>query len=87
MRDFMVLNDYVSIEISAHSDNVGSDDFNLRLSQRRAASVKDYLVQKNINKDRMKSVGYGEQRPIVSNDTEENRTKNRRVELMVIAVD
>lgn len=87
VRDFMALNNNISIEISAHSDDVGGDDFNLNLSQRRASSVQDYLVQKNIAASRMKSIGYGEQKPIVANDSEENRAKNRRVELMVIAVD
>ena len=87
VRDFMLLNATISIEISAHSDDVGAADFNLNLSQRRAASVEDYLAQKNIAKTRMKSIGYGEQKPIVANDTDENRATNRRVELKVIGID
>ncbi len=87
VKDFMVLNANISIEISAHSDDVGGDAFNLSLSQKRASSVEDYLIQKNVSKDRMVSVGYGEQRPIVPNDTEENRAKNRRVELKVTKIE
>jgi outer membrane protein OmpA-like peptidoglycan-associated protein len=87
VHDFMSLNENISIEISAHSDDVGGDNFNLELSKKRAASVEDYLVQKNIPISRMQSVGYGEQKPIVANDSEENRAKNRRVELQVIKVE
>jgi flagellar motor protein MotB len=85
--DFMLLNENISIEISAHSDDVGGDSFNLDLSKKRAASVEEYLVQKNIAVSRMQSVGYGEQKPIVANDSDENRAKNRRVELQVIKID
>lgn len=86
VKEFLDLNANISIEISAHSDDVGGDAFNLGLSQKRAASVEDYLIQKNISKDRMESVGYGEQRPVVANDSEENRAKNRRVELKVTKI-
>lgn len=85
--EFMKLNPSVSIEISAHSDDVGAEVFNQQLSQRRAASVRDYLVKVNISESKMTSVGYGEQRPIVANDSEENRAQNRRVELKVIALE
>jgi outer membrane protein OmpA-like peptidoglycan-associated protein len=86
VKDFMDLNTNVSIEISAHSDDVGGEAFNLSLSQKRAASVEDYLIQKNIKKERMQSIGYGEQKPIVPNNTEENRARNRRVELKVTKI-
>ena len=87
VSEFMKLNPKVSIEISAHSDDVGAASFNQQLSQRRASSVKDYLVKANINVNRMQSVGFGEEKPLVPNDSEENRAKNRRVELKVIGVE
>ena len=86
VADFMQLNPTVSIEISAHSDDIGAAAFNQQLSQRRAISVEDYLLKKNIKETYMQSVGYGEERPIVANDSDENRAKNRRVELMVTGV-
>ncbi len=86
VKDFMLLNSTVRIEISAHSDDVGADAYNKQLSQKRANSVLDYLVQKNIATNRMESIGYGEQKPIVLNDSEENRAINRRVELKVIGL-
>ena len=86
VADFMQLNPTISIEISAHSDDVGAAAFNQQLSQRRALSVEDYLIKKNIKDTFMQSVGYGEERPIVANDSDGNRAKNRRVELMVTGV-
>ena len=84
--EFMELNPSVDIEISAHSDNVGAADYNLRLSDRRAASVKDYLVNHEVPTQRINSVGFGETQPISPNDTEENRRMNRRVELRITAL-
>ncbi|MEN8249479.1 MAG: OmpA family protein [Bacteroidota bacterium] len=86
VSEFMNLNPNITIEVSAHSDDVGAKAFNLQLSERRAASVKDYLIKKNIGVDKMHSVGYGESKPLVPNDSDENRAKNRRVELKIIAV-
>jgi len=86
VSQFMELNPSVTIEISAHSDDIGAADFNKQLSQRRAVSVEDYLEKKNIAANRMQSVGYGEENPLVANDSEENRAINRRVELKVIAI-
>lgn len=73
------------VEISAHTDNAGSDDYNLKLSNLRANSVLQYIQDNSINKDRMVAVGYGESRPIYPNDTEENMARNRRVEFKVLA--
>jgi OOP family OmpA-OmpF porin len=68
-------------EISGHTDNVGSDKYNVGLSQRRAASVKKYLVEKfGIAAERLTTEGYGESKPIASNKTKEGRAKNRRIE-------
>jgi len=70
------------IEIQGHTDNKGSAAYNLKLSDRRAASVRRYLVNKGISTDRLVSHGYGMTRPLVPNDTEQNRALNRRVQFM-----
>ncbi len=70
----------IVVEISGHTDNVGSNAYNQKLSQRRADAVKAWLVSKGISADRITAVGYGEEHPRVSNDTEENRRLNRRIE-------
>ncbi|MBC8019155.1 MAG: outer membrane beta-barrel domain-containing protein [Verrucomicrobia bacterium] len=68
-------------EISGHTDNVGTDKYNIKLSQRRAASVKKYLEEKfNIAPERLTTEGYGESKPIASNKTKEGRQLNRRIE-------
>jgi len=70
----------IVVEISGHTDNVGSNAYNQKLSERRANAVKAWLVAKGISADRITAVGYGEESPRVSNDTEENRRLNRRIE-------
>lgn len=77
-------NPAVVIEISAHTDDIGSDAYNDNLSQRRAQRVAEYLVSKDVPMGQLVSVGYGKRRPIVPNDSDENRAKNRRVELLVL---
>ncbi|MES2590506.1 MAG: OmpA family protein [Bacteroidota bacterium] len=67
--------------IEGHTDNVGSDEYNLNLSKARAKTVMDYFVSKGIPVSRISSVGYGEAKPIASNETEEGKAKNRRVEI------
>ena len=80
-------NPQIKIEISAHTDDVGSKTYNMKLSERRAESVKEYLFSKDITQDKILSKGYGESKPAyLPFDIEENRTKNRRVELEVIDV-
>ena len=74
----------VAVELEGHTDNIGTDAYNLGLSERRATSVKRYLTDHGIAADRMKPVGYGESQPIASNDSDEGREENRRVELQVI---
>lgn len=71
----------VKLEIQGHTDNMGSNMTNLKLSQRRADAVKTYLVGKGIDPARLKAVGYGEEFPIADNHTASGREKNRRVEL------
>lgn len=70
------------IEISGHTDNVGKKKDNQKLSQQRADAVRAYLVAKGIEADRIQAVGYGDERPIASNDTPEGRQQNRRIEAM-----
>ncbi len=85
--DLMQTNPQMKIEISAHTDDVGSGSYNLKLSKRRAASVKEFLFDKGIPKDKIVSKGYGESKPaFLPADTKENRAKNRRVELKVIDI-
>lgn len=72
------------IEIAGHTDNVGADDYNLKLSQERAQAVVNYLVQKGVSKDRLVAKGYGKTKPIAPNTTEQGRAQNRRVELRVL---
>ncbi|MDG1158577.1 MAG: OmpA family protein [Flavobacteriales bacterium] len=80
---FLQSNSQVSIEIGGHTDDVGSGSDNQVLSERRAAAVVDYLVSRGIAQERLSSVGYGETAPLVSNDSQENRAKNRRTEFKI----
>ena len=72
----------LEIEIQGHTDNVGAAETNMKLSQERAAAVKAYLVNKGIGENRITIKGYGEEKPIASNDTPEGRQKNRRIEFV-----
>ena len=74
----------LKIEIAGHTDNIGSESFNQSLSQRRADEVVKYLVSKGIEKDRLSAQGYGQSKPIESNDTSEGRASNRRTEFKII---
>jgi outer membrane protein OmpA-like peptidoglycan-associated protein len=73
----------LKMSVEGHTDSVGSDDYNQALSERRAESVRDYLVQQGIPRDTIVSHGYGEAQPVVSNSTASGRQQNRRVELVV----
>jgi OmpA-OmpF porin, OOP family len=72
-------------EIGGYTDGIGSVNYNLKLSQRRAQAVVDYLVTKGINSNNLKVVGYGKANPIATNDTPEGRSMNRRVEIKVLS--
>jgi outer membrane protein OmpA-like peptidoglycan-associated protein len=78
--------DKTVVDIAGHADSTGPDDKNLELSQRRASSVSSYLGAQGINPQRLIAVGYGETRPIASNDTPEGRAQNRRVEITLLPV-
>ena len=68
--------------IEGHTDNTGSDAHNQALSEKRAISVKAYLVNAGVNASRLTTQGFGSSRPVASNDTELGRSQNRRVEIV-----
>lgn len=74
----------MKVEIGGHTDAQGSDSFNTKLSDRRAQSVKDYLIARGIDPSRLVSKGYGESQPVDTNETGEGRELNRRVEMKVL---
>lgn len=80
---FMKENSDKKANLSGHTDNVGSDAYNQALSERRTASVKDYVVSKGVDGGRVSGQGFGESKPIADNKTAEGRSKNRRVEIKV----
>lgn len=81
----MKQNTMLRVEIAGHTDNQGSQDFNMQLSKNRAGAVKSYLTSKGVEARRVSAIGYGETRPLVSNDDEEGgRAINRRVEFKVL---
>lgn len=84
--DFLKQNPSVSIEISGHTDSKGSDTYNQNLSQGRSQAVVDYLISQGIDSSRLEAHGYGESKPIDSNETEDGRANNRRVEFTVLKI-
>lgn len=81
---FLGENQSIKVEIGGHTDNQGADAYNQQLSQKRAKSVRDYLVSKGVPNARLREVGYGSKRPIVPNDNEEARQINRRIEFRIV---
>ena len=74
----------LNVVIEGHTDSVGTAEYNKKLSQERADAVKKYMVEKGgIDANRIKAIGFGEEKPIASNDTDEGRQQNRRVEAAV----
>jgi outer membrane protein OmpA-like peptidoglycan-associated protein len=84
MQAFNTLDRHPEIEVNiqGHTDNVGKHDYNVKLSKRRADAVKTWLVNKGINPSRITTTGFGPDKPLTSNDTPENRQKNRRIEFV-----
>jgi outer membrane protein OmpA-like peptidoglycan-associated protein len=78
--EFMAHKKTARVEISGHTDNVGSAKANKALSEKRAQACRNYIVSKGIDKKRLDAIGFGDERPIAPNDTEEGRQKNRRIE-------
>ena len=84
--DLTTNNENVIVEIAAHTDDVGQENDNLRLSKARANVVRNYLISRGVLSQQLIAKGYGETQPIVPNSSEENRTLNRRVEIIIRVV-
>ena len=85
VADTLLRNPWVhKVEIGGHTDSKGSDASNQDLSERRAASVMNFLIERGIEPERLTSVGYGETRPVALNNTRRGRAKNRRVEFIIL---
>lgn len=82
--NYLTENRNTKIIISGHTDNVGGTEFNQALSEKRAKSVSDYFINLGLNKSRISFVGYGSEKPISTNETEDGRNKNRRVEFKIV---
>jgi outer membrane protein OmpA-like peptidoglycan-associated protein len=83
LSNILLQNPQLILKIEGHTDNAGNQASNLQLSQHRAESVKSYFIQKGIDPSRLNAIGWGQERPKASNETEEGRKLNRRVELLV----
>jgi OOP family OmpA-OmpF porin len=84
--DFLKKYPGYQVSIEGHTDSIGTDKYNQALSERRAAAVKAHLLQQGVvDSQRIKSVGYGESRPIVDNKTTEGGFENRRVEILILS--
>jgi outer membrane protein OmpA-like peptidoglycan-associated protein len=84
LTDFLIKYPEIVLGISGHTDNVGADDYNQDLSERRAKAVQNYLEIKGIRADHLRARGFGESRPVADNSTETGRQANRRVECIVL---
>jgi outer membrane protein OmpA-like peptidoglycan-associated protein len=84
VADFLQKNPTRNILVEGYTDSVGSDDFNLALSEKRADAVKKQLVAKGVSQDRITTKGYGKQFPVASNDSAGGRQLNRRVEVLIL---
>ena len=82
--DLLKGNPKLVVEVGGHTDNVGSDDVNMKLSHERAKSVRDYLVKAGILSEKLQAKGYGETQPVATNETEEGRKTNRRTEFVIL---
>jgi outer membrane protein OmpA-like peptidoglycan-associated protein len=84
LLEYLKLKDGIIIEIAGHTDVVGDEESNLKLSEARAETVRNYLISKGISSERVVAKGYGESQPIAPNSTPEGRQKNRRTEVRII---
>jgi outer membrane protein OmpA-like peptidoglycan-associated protein len=73
----------LKIQLEGHTDAIGTDDYNMTLSQNRANAVQEYLVQQGVASGSLTSVGFGKANPVATNDTDAGRQQNRRVEMVV----
>ena len=84
LAEFLQRNVDLKVELAGHTDNVGSESYNLKLSAERAESVRNALIDKGIDANRLTAKGYGASQPMAPNDTEEHRALNRRTEMIII---
>jgi OmpA-OmpF porin, OOP family len=82
VKEVLVANPKITIQVQGHTDNVGQGPYNLTLSQQRADAVRTYLTAHGIEGSRLVSKGFGMNQPLVPNDTEGNRARNRRVQFI-----
>jgi outer membrane protein OmpA-like peptidoglycan-associated protein len=83
--DLLTTNRSVVIEVGGHTDNVGNEAANMRLSHNRAMAVREFLISAGVGGDRVQAKGYGQTNPVGTNDTPEGRQANRRTELIIIS--
>lgn len=84
LLEYLKRHEEIKAEIAGHTDNVGSDAHNLKLSQERANTIRNYLVSKGIKANRLTAKGYGASQPVADNNSEEGRQLNRRTELRIL---
>jgi len=84
IADVLIRYPETRIVVAGHTDSDGSASYNLDLSERRAQSIKNYLVQRGVSSRRIRTVGYGESEPVASNNTERGKARNRRVEIDIL---
>jgi len=84
LKNLILENPQIKVEISGHTDNVGGDKYNNELSENRAKAVTDYLIAEGVPPDRLIYAGYGKSQPVASNETPEGRQENRRTEFKII---
>jgi outer membrane protein OmpA-like peptidoglycan-associated protein/tetratricopeptide (TPR) repeat protein len=84
LLDFLTENNTISIQVQGHTDNIGNDAGNLKLSENRAQSVFNYLREQGVSETRLSYKGFGKSMPVATNDTEEGRAKNRRTVFVII---
>lgn len=84
MVEYMNARPGEKIEIAGHTDNIGSDESNLKLSQERAEAIRTFLVSKGIKAEKIAAKGYGASQPVADNSTEQGRQKNRRTEVRIL---
>ena len=83
LTDFLQRNPMLNVELAGHTDNVGSESYNLKLSTDRAEMVRQALIANGIDPSRLTAKGYGASKPLVSNDNDEHRALNRRTEMII----
>ena len=82
--DILKINPEINVKIDGHTDNIGTFNYNMKLSKRRAKAVMKYFTSKGVDTKRLTVKGFGLTMPVASNDTKEGRAKNRRVELTIV---